>query len=850
MKLFFLSCIFPCLLSAQTTSLTYFLPEETYDPSITTPEAFLGFQPGTQHVTHDQLLYYMYRLDEESPRISIEAYAKSHENRPLIALRITSPKNQPKLNQIRLRHLASIDPEKPRANQASDDPLIVYLGYSVHGNEASGGNAALLVAYYLAASQQQETLEWLENSVILLDPCFNPDGFQRFSTWVNMHKGQRPATFSGAREFNEAWPGGRTNHYWFDLNRDWLFLQHPESKGRVGLFQQWKPHVLTDHHEMGSNNTFFFQPGIPSAVNPLIPVKNQELTAGIAKFHSRILDEKGIPYYSGESFDDYYAGKGSTYTDLNGCIGILFEQASSRGHLQQTENGLLSFAYTIRNHVLTSFSTLRAAHAMQNDLKTYQRGFFEQNWSDGKASPVKAIALTCRSDGERMRQFTEMAAVHGIEMYRPLNDLNTSFTKEQTLIIPFRQLQYKLIRAMFDRPTTFTDSTFYDISTWTLSYALDLDVLEITDKMPAIGEKISTWPVPAGSIRGGVSRMGYLLQWTGMQAPKALNQILEKGLLAKLLQQPCTFQDLEQDFDRGSIFIPVNGQTLTAEEIYTFLKQVAEPCGLTIYSVGSGQKIAGLDLGSPSHAPLSHRKVLIAVGDGISAYDAGELWHLLDVRYGMEVNLMDIRQMTAAQLRPFNTILLPDGQYSAFADTTALIEWVERGNTLIAFQNSIQWLAQRKIVPVRFKKQNQSTDDSSSQTQPYADYASLNRADDIAGAILQYQLDLTHPLCFGMQDGELGLLHQGKSFMQLPDNQFAAPVVATASPLLSGFLPAAWRDEAAGCAGVIVARKGSGRVICIQPNPAFRAIWQGSFKLVANAIFFGSAIALSTAERE
>jgi hypothetical protein len=208
----------------------------------------------------------------------------------------------------------------------------------------------------------------LNETVILLDPSFNPDGLNRFASWVNTHKSQTLVTDPVSRELNEAWPGGRTNHYWFDLNRDWLYVQHPESQGRIAKFHEWKPNILTDHHEMGSNSTFFFQPGVPSRINPLTPQKNRELTAKIGTFHARYLDKIGSLYFTEEDYDDFYYGKGSTFPDVNGAVGILFEQASSRGHAQETINGVLSFPFTIRNQVTTSFSTLAAARALRTEL--------------------------------------------------------------------------------------------------------------------------------------------------------------------------------------------------------------------------------------------------------------------------------------------------------------------------------------------------------------------------------------------------------------------------------------------------------------------------------------------------
>ena len=254
---------------------------------------------------------------------------------------------------------------------------MVYQGFSIHGNEPSGANAGLAYAYYLAAAQGNEIEETLSNVVILMDPSFNPDGLQRFAYWANTNKSINLVADNNEREYHEVWPGGRTNHYWFDMNRDWLPVQLPESRARIETFYKWLPNILTDHHEMGTNSTFFFQPGEPTRVHPLTPQINQELTAEIGTYHAKALDNIGSLYYSEEGYDDYYYGKGSTFPDVNGGIGILFEQASSRGHIQESENGLLTFPFTIRNQFTTALSTIEAAKNMRGKINDYQRQYFQ-----------------------------------------------------------------------------------------------------------------------------------------------------------------------------------------------------------------------------------------------------------------------------------------------------------------------------------------------------------------------------------------------------------------------------------------------------------------------------------------
>jgi len=361
--------------------LSYYLPQNiSYNQNIPTPKSVIGHEVGEWHITHDKLVQYMYALASASDRITIENRGSSFEGRPILLLTITSPKNHQQLEQIREAHIASTE---SNSVDTSNMPIVVYQGFSIHGNEPSGSNASLLAAYYLAAAEGDYITDLLDHTVILFDPSFNPDGLQRFAYWANTNKSINLNADPNDREYNEVWPRGRTNHYWFDLNRDWLPVQMPESRARIETYHKWLPNILTDHHEMGTNSTFFFQPGVQSRTNPLTPKRNQELTKLIGNYHAKALDKIGSLYFTEENYDDFYYGKGSTFPDINGGIGILFEQASSRGHIQETDNGIMTFAFTVRNQFTTALSTLEAAKTMREEILTYQHDFYKNARLEG-----------------------------------------------------------------------------------------------------------------------------------------------------------------------------------------------------------------------------------------------------------------------------------------------------------------------------------------------------------------------------------------------------------------------------------------------------------------------------------
>ncbi|RMF03110.1 MAG: zinc carboxypeptidase, partial [Bacteroidetes bacterium] len=522
-------------LDAQSLPLTYYLPDIDYDKSIPSPEELLGWQIGEWHLSHDLQQAYIRMLAEKSDRITLSEYARSYEQRPLVYLTITSPSNHERIEELRQLHVAVSNPEKADLLRVEDIPLVLYQGYSIHGNEASGGNAAVLVAYYLAAGQSAEIDTLLEKTIILLDPCYNPDGFNRFASWANMHRNTNLTADNEDREYDEAWPGGRTNHYWFDLNRDWLPVQHPESRGRIRSFHHWKPNILTDHHEMGTNATFFFMPGEPSRVHPLTPWKNQELTEKIGDFHAEALDQIGSLYYSKEGYDDYYYGKGSTYPDVNGCIGILFEQASSRGHLQESDNGLLSFPFTVRNQVITSLSTHRAAVALHDEILEYQRKFYQDAAREARAENRFGYVFGTDDDPSRTAALIDLLQHHEVAVH-PLGEQlqldGYTYEAGQAYVVPLQQHQYRFIKGVFDPIDTFTDSLFYDISTWTLPMAFNLPYTELPRavKMEEALQNVPT-ATPQAPAR---SDYAYLLPWTNSQAPRLAYQLQAAGLRLKV----------------------------------------------------------------------------------------------------------------------------------------------------------------------------------------------------------------------------------------------------------------------------------------------------------------------------
>ena len=834
-------------IQAQQNDLSYYLPDISYNRSIPTPADFLGYDVGDWHVTHDQLRFYMQALADASDRITIEEYARTYEHRPLLLMTITSPRNHSRLDEI-LEYRNSLTVEGD-SSSAEDQPIVIYQGYSIHGNEASGSNASLLVAYYLAAGQSAELDQLLDNVVILLDPSFNPDGMQRFSSWVNTHKNKSMTADPEDREYSEAWPRGRTNHYWFDLNRDWLLCQHPESRGRIANFHKWKPHILTDHHEMGTNSTFFFMPGEPTRVNPITPQANQDLTAAIAEYHVSELDAIGSTYYSGEGFDDFYYGKGSTYPDANGCIGILFEQASARGHMQESINGILTFPFAIRNQVATSISTQKAAAGLKDSLHNFQRRFYQDNFDLGGQDDIKAYAFGEKYDKSRLKAFVDVLLQHDIEVYH----LDDEHQDDYTYIVPMHQAQYRLIRGIFDRQVEFEDSLFYDVSAWTLPLAFNIEHIPLDASRfgeGLVGDLVTSVAPTEGSVKGGRSSYGYIMSWDDYFAPKAAFDLLSKGLRMKFTQAPFEARTAlgTMQMPRGTVFIPSQNQDMDATEVFLAINEAAAGSGITFYSLTSGFTATGPDMGSSQLRPMVRPEILLAVGDGVSSYESGEMWHLFDQRYNIPVSKVDVRSISGVDLSRYTTIVLAGGSYRNISKrgVDGIKDWLRSGGVLIATRGAVDWAAGQGLLNARRVKQPEGENDN--DPRPYANASRDRGGSVVGGAIFQVELDLTHPLTYGFHSDSLAVFRRGTSFYQMTDNVYATPSRYSEDPLLAGYINQKNLSMLGNTASIIVGGYGRGRVIGFADNPTFRAYWWGTQKLIANAVFFGTGISGGTVE--
>ena len=813
-----------------------------YDETVPTPEQVLGYRIGERHTLPSQVVRYFEAVAAKSPRVTVREHGLTHEGRVLLHAIVTTAERQPRLDKLAAEHRAYVSGER----DGKAGPAVAYMGYSIHGNEASGTEAAILTLYHLAAGQGPAVDSVLENVVTIIDPMFNPDGRDRFVDWVNRNRGGVATTDPQDREHNEPWPNGRTNHYWFDLNRDWLPAQHPESQARLRLFYTWRPQVLTDYHEMGSNATYFFQPGIPSRTNPLTPPRNQELTGLITDYSARALDRIGSLYYTRESFDDFYYGKGSTYPDINGSVGILFEQASSRALEREVDAGTLDYGFTVRNQLAASLATLQATARLGGSLLQHSRDFYAGASAYAKTRPFRAYLIPLERQRSRALELANLLTRHQIEVYRSSDVIRSGrrdYAAGEALVIPVDQPQTRLLEAAMEPNTMFRDSLFYDVSTWTLPLAFDLEVDRLSSlSKQAMGERLvlakaaDAYEVKGELIGDAATAYALVMPWDSYYAPRAAYRILSEGGHARLVHDPISFDVAGNriELGRGSLVIPLLQNPIGAARVRELANDMVARDGVRLYAVASGLTPSGPDLGGRSTQLLAEPKVALLTGRGANPYQAGEAWHLLSERLDIPVSLLDIDRVGRVDLDRYTHIAMTGGNYGSI-DEGALRKWVSAGGTLIASHTAANYVAGRKKM-VDLEEATLDVDSLLlARDLPYAQLDEARGAQYVGGAILDVELDATHPLTYGIGD-DIAVFRQHSRFWRVSAKPGATVGTYADRPLSSGYLSPERRRQASGRAAIVDQPVGRGRVILFFDDPLFRAFWRGSERLWLNAI--------------
>lgn len=895
----FLAILTASLHQAEAQNNYFFSSSANFDVSIPSPEKFLGYAIGTHYTRHDQIVAYFRELARLTNRVHVQSIGKTYEEREQIVVTFTDPENYNRLEEIRQEHLTLVDPSKPMVG--SDAPLVIHLGYSVHGNESSSGEVSLLAGYYLAANQNEETKKWLKEAVIFIDPSLNPDGRDRAANWYNAYKSFPAVSDPLDKEHNEAWPGGRTNHYYADLNRDWLNLVHVESRNRNAFFHQWYPNVQIDFHEQGSNATYYFEPSPKRHESPIIPAFIYEQSAVLAKYHAKALDDIGSLYFTKENYDNLSPIYGSTYPKFYGSIAATFEQASSGGLVKETSNGLLSFAFTIRNHLTTSFSTIKGAVAEKQNLFKAQKNLFKTAIEKAKAFPVKAYVFGDNNDAGLTQKFLDLLLRHKINAYE-LNDNTTAdgktFQKGTAYVLPTEQPNFFIIHSLFEE-NNLKDSIYYDNTGWSVIHAYGVKYAKITSADFAKGKMITSLPASKGTIAGGKSAYAYIVSYSDFNASKALYQLLEKNVLVKVAFKPFTasLSSGSKSFGYGTLVIPVAGQNFNEDSLYHLLSLVAEKNSVQFNAVSTGFSAEGIDLGSSNIKAVQKPTVALAFGQGVTSSEAGQVWFILNQHLGLPVVKIDLLQFQRADLTRFNTLILPSGTYNAWDKATVekIKAWVSDGGTLITFKSATEWAIQNELsrdkllstdigqrrggntnttenqpAPTQLNRNtallvspaaraNGAAGVISSTTNPaagvvnrpmesaertdYAQQQDVEGAKRINGAIFITDLDITHPLAFGVSNRKLFVNKNSTTLLQPSPNKYATIAQYADKPFINGYTSKDNIKKISNSAAIILSPSGSGRVVLFADDPTYRGYWLGTTRVFLNSIFFSNLVA-------
>tara|TARA_B100000780_G_scaffold273903_1_gene238118 strand:+ start:441 stop:2969 length:2529 start_codon:yes stop_codon:yes gene_type:complete len=824
------------LISSQLSAQKYFTEKyEPFNSEIESPESYLGYPIGSEHTRHDNIISYFKNLANSSDRAILKFYGKTHEGRRLPMLVISSPENLKNMDQIQKRHLMLVDPNN-KTEPSENDPLIINLAYNVHGNEPSSSEAAILSAYTLIASKNKEILSFLENSIIFIDPAINPDGRDRHTQWANSHKAFPLVKDPNDVEHNENWPRGRTNHYWFDLNRDWLLAINPESQGKLNWYHQWYPNVVTDFHEMGSQSSYFFEPmKANGSLDPIMPKENYiDLNNLFAEYFSKSLDSIGSLYFTKEAFDGTYPGYGSSYADLQGGLGILFEQASSRGLAQKTDYGEITFPFTIRNQFVSSMATLKASTENKLILNKYQKATFESAISNAEKSKIKGYNFQS-TDQNLNKAFIDKLLRHKVKVFEK---------KRGSYFVPTKQPQYRMVQTFFETYEKYRDSVYYDASAWSVANFYNIKYKPTTktylnNEIKSTKELIKWTPV-------NKSEYAYIVESNDYNVPALINGLQKKKIVVASSFKPFNIKTNEgnKSFSYGSLVIPVANQKVSSDHIYNSILDLQNKLEVTVFSVKSGLSLKGIDLGSRNIKSLKTPKAAMLIGNGVRSYEAGEVWHLLDTRVHMPITKISLNYFNRTSLDDYNVLIMVSGNYKFDSKTTEKIKsWISKGNTLITIGTANNWIVKTKIVKEELVVVKKDTLNNKLDRKSYVDASENYGREKLGGVFLKVNIDKSHPIAFGYKSENQVVYKNNLVWLKPSKNSYSNVAMYNKKPHIDGYISKnIRRDYLPKSASLIVSKVGKGRVIMFADNPNFRGTAYGTNRLFLNSIFMADKI--------
>ncbi|MBA3853497.1 MAG: hypothetical protein C0503_03720 [Gemmatimonas sp.] len=855
----------PSLASAQHR---YAGANASYDPAVPTPRASLGYEVGDHFTPHHRIMRYLEQLAATSKRIRVDTLGVTAEGREIVMATLTSERNMARLADIKAdakrladpRNLSDADQRAIVARQ----PSIVWLGYSVHGNEASGVEAGLAMLYQLAAGRDAETMAILDSAVVLIDPVQNPDGHERHVQDVLRNRSVFGADVTpGALIHQGNWPGGRTSHYYFDLNRDWFIHSHPESRARTGAMLDWWPQVAIDLHEMGSNSTYFFAPPM-EPYNKNVPPATFKWWDIFASGIGQRFDRDGWAYFRREGYDEFYPGYGVSWPILLNAIGATFEQASSGGGaIRRSDGSVLTLAEAASHHYAAAWAmTLTAAQRRTELVGDYVKSR-QQNVSDLARSPMRAVILARDTQGRadslawrlmgngiEVQRITRATAIPSATAYGARSAAAVN-AEAGWYVVDLAQPQGRLAKALLE-PDAQLDSTyiqeelesrrtgqgdrFYDITGWSLPHAFRVRAYT-APALPAGLERVS--PIrTATPMMVPVAQHGWAFEAGSEASYRLLGGLFRDGV--KVWYAPKAFRVGSANFPNGAFIVRVAGN---GADVHAKLVARVRETAMAVQPLATALVDAGADLGSNSVIPVNAPKVLLVGGNGVNGNSFGFSWYTFEQRLGYPATTVNASFLAGSGLEDFDVVVLPSVQGGAFesqlgeAGKERLQRWVRDGGVLITLQGATNWLASERSGLSRFRVRPDTGRGPGGEGAPLP----VN----IPGAIARTMVDPLSPLMAGVLDREIAVLVSGGTVLQAPrDLRPGERVLRFPSEnevRLAGYF---WPEGAARLAGsayLFTERVGQGRVIAFRDDPNFRDLWRGLLPVFANAVFLGGA---------
>ena len=841
----------------------------SYDPAVPPPRAVLGYEIGEAFTPHHMLARYLDRLAATSRRIRVDTMGRTVEGREMFLVIATSEANQARLAQIQADAARLADPRGASAAElaaiAARSPTIVWLAYNVHGGEGSGLESAIAIIYQLAAGRDAETQLVLDSAVVVIDPLQNPDGHERHvQDWTRNRSALGIPTTPGAMIHQGNWPGPRTSHYYFDLNRDWYILSHPETRGRVGAFQRWWPHVAVDLHEMGTNSTYFFAP-------PMDPV-NKNVHPSIIRWwdifaaaNAAAFDAHGWGFFRREGYDEFYPGYGVSWPILTGAVGMTYEEASSSGGAIRREDGtILTLHEAAWHHYTASWATATTSARRKSERVRDYLAFRQSAITDGERGPLRAVVID-RDDQGRADTLVARLLMNGIAVQRLRGAFDSRDATEYgdaavrparlpagAYVVDMAQPQGRLAKALLE-PDAVLDSSFiqqevesrrtgqserfYDVTAWSLPFTFRVRAWW-TRTLPGPLDVVQA-PAAADPVPFAQARHGYAFAPGSEASIRMLSGLL--GDTVRVWFAPKAFTQNGQAFPMGAFIVRVAANRPGMHEI---VRRHAAVSGARVLALASAAADSGTDLGSGSVFFVNPPRIALVGGAPISGGSFGSTWFLFDQRLHYPVTTVAAQSLANFRLNEFDVLIVPSVTGSALDQVLGesgrerLQQWVRGGGTLIAIDGAMSWLATERLGLARLRLRRDTVRADS------AGGAALSA--DVPGAIVRLTADTLSPLLAGIRPAELPAMINSNRIYNPPKDLEAGEAVLRYAPAarlrLAGYL---WPEVPARLAESVylwTESVGRGRVIGFAGDPSFRDMWRGLLPIFANAVFLGPSM--------